>query len=161
MSASYRLIPRFLTQAEREGLCALEAGGAGWVPGRQGTGYSKRALARDGLVERALREMAGGMAGMAGAGVEVLEWDAWLLDYPAGVGIPPHTDPLRDGSHLRLNVLLIGDGAAFYLDGPGRLPLIAAGDALIFRPDAMRHGVHAGTGARRVWSVGCRAGQAG
>lgn len=54
------------------------------IKGRQGTGYAKLKLLRS----------------------ERLKMDAYILKYPEGSHIPPHTDPVDSNKHYRLNVVL-------------------------------------------------------
>lgn len=56
-----------------------------WQRGRQGTGYDKMLL----LTAR-----------------WPLPFDSYLLRYPEGSEIPPHTDPVGAGRHYRLNIVL-------------------------------------------------------
>jgi hypothetical protein len=56
-----------------------------WQRGRQGTGYDKMLL----LTAR-----------------WPLPFDSYLLRYPEGSEIPPHTDPVTTGRHYRLNIVL-------------------------------------------------------
>lgn len=63
-----------------------------WLPGRQGTGYRKLLL---------------------GQGAR---WDAWILDYPPGHGIPAHTDPVPGRRHLRLNFAILTGGSQIVAD---------------------------------------------
>ncbi len=105
-----------------------------YVAGRQGTGYFKKALFE----------------------VELGSWgfDGWLLWYPVGAHIPPHTDPVKGKKHWRLNIVLrnADQGGEFHTDGLIKnLPRIT-----LFRPDLARHGVTKVTrGARHVLSLGC------
>jgi hypothetical protein len=56
-----------------------------WQHGRQGTGYGKMLL----LTAR-----------------RPLPFDSYLIRYPEGAEIPPHTDPVTIGRHYRLNIIL-------------------------------------------------------
>lgn len=35
-------------------------------------------------------------------------WDVWLIDYPEGVGLATHIDPVKAKEHHRLNIRLMG-----------------------------------------------------
>lgn len=98
-----------------------------WVPGRQNSGYLKRLLAR-------------------GPG-----FDLYLLRYPSGSYIAPHTDPVPGRVHLRVNVLLKkprsgGDftGEVVYVDRPR---------VKVFRSDRT-HSITPVEGERLVLSLG-------
>ena len=56
-----------------------------WQRGRQGSGYDKMLL----LTAR-----------------WPLPFDSYLIRYPEGSAIPPHTDPVSTGRHYRLNIVL-------------------------------------------------------
>lgn len=56
-----------------------------WQRGRQGTGYDKMLLA---------------------TARWPLPFDSYLIRYPEGSEIPPHTDPVQAGRHYRLNIVL-------------------------------------------------------
>lgn len=113
------LLRGFLSAAERAEILAgapdpcAPGRAQGWEQGRQGTGYRKRALPRDGRAARAEAAILAAHAAQAGGeqgapGWAVLERDGWLLWYPAGVGIAAHTDPVGAGAHWRLNVVIAG-----------------------------------------------------
>lgn len=110
-----------------------------WRPGRQGTGYRKMLLAESSW----------------------LGFDVYLLDYPPGVGIPRHTDPVEGKKHHRINVVLRGSLVAFHvvvpssgLVQPWMLRSFLGGRVVKFRPDVLEHGVTAGEGRRLVLSIG-------
>jgi hypothetical protein len=54
-----------------------------WQRGRQGTGYDKMLLATASWP---------------------IPFDSYLIRYPDGSEIPPHTDPVSTGRHYRLNI---------------------------------------------------------
>lgn len=142
-----RSIPGFLTPRERVVLLNV-AKRTTWEPGRQGTGYEKLNVLGDvacmRLVKRAAKEL-----------FEPELMDAWLLRYPVGSDIPAHTDAAIDGMcHVRLNALVLGSlGGLLYLDGAEQI--FDEGDALVFRPDLVRHQVTpVERNARLVFSVG-------
>jgi hypothetical protein len=101
-----------------------------WEHGRQNTGYDK------------LRLFIG-------------KWfDCYLLRYPPGSCIPPHTDPVTNYQHFRLNIVLIPaqEGGEFsYSD-----PIFAWGPVKLFRSDRSTHSVSkvGGKRSRYVLSVG-------
>ena len=142
-----RNVPGFLSPRERVILLTV-ARSEGFEPGRLDTGYEKKNvlehLACERLIKRAVKEL----------GDPVL-FDAWLLRYPVGSEIPAHVDPPIDGlSHVRLNALVLaGQGGLLYLDG-AEAPL-DEGEALLFRPDVVRHQVtRVERNPRLVFSVG-------
>ncbi|HEY4057938.1 MAG TPA: hypothetical protein VGM39_15090 [Kofleriaceae bacterium] len=51
-----------------------------WELGRQGSGYRKMKLGQGRF------------------------WDLYVLDYPPGIGIPEHSDPVAGKRHLRVNL---------------------------------------------------------
>lgn len=103
-----------------------------WQRGRQGTGYDKMLL----LTAR-----------------WPVPFDAYLIRYPDGSEIPPHTDPVGAGRHYRLNIILKSpaSGGEFVCADP----LLATKRIKLFRPDASTHGVtRVVGGSRYVFSVG-------
>lgn len=167
----YRVHERLLSRAERElvGAHAIAERNR-FEGGRQAGGYAKLALAQgsEGDVGRAdtiLAELVARcrarLAPLPSAELGRAQWvafDAYLLRYDVGAFIPPHVDPpLADGNrHLRLNaiVLVPERGGELRLDGE-RVEL-AAGDAVVFRPDLREHAVSVVEGSPRlVLSVGC------
>jgi hypothetical protein len=146
-----RVLPAFLSARERVVVAnlarAADKSGA-FEPGRGGTGYDKasllESLAAERLVKRCLKAL----------GDPVL-FDAWLIRYPVGSEIAAHTDPPIEGlCHVRLNALaLAGRGGLLYVDGAE--VLLDTGDAVLFRPDLMRHLVTRVEGNERLMlSVG-------
>jgi hypothetical protein len=97
-----------------------------WLPGRQGTGYRKLHL---------------------GQGAR---WDAWIINYPAGHGIPAHVDPLPDRRHLRLNLTILTGGSRLVADATW----FRLGERVIVFWSDRRHRVEPGAGRRIVISVG-------
>lgn len=147
-----RVIRDFLDASDLAALSALIAGVSQqrWQDGRQGTGYHKLSL-RDELgdeltplAQRSLRALA----------VDVIDWDCYVLRYPAGSFIPLHRDPTDEHRHLRLNAIVQASTGGQLTIG-GQAIELHRGDAVVFRPDAVDHAVAAGTGTRYVWSVGC------
>ncbi len=103
-----------------------------WRRGRQGTGYDKMLL----LTAR-----------------WPLAFDSYLIRYPEGSEIPPHTDPVTAGRHYRLNVILKSSrrGGEFVCAAP----IFATQRIKLFRPDACEHSVtRVEGGSRYVLSIG-------
>ena len=103
-----------------------------WRPGRQGTGYEKMVL----LVNPWL-----------------VPFDSYLIRYQEGRSIPPHTDPVTDRRHFRLNIILspARKGGEFYCDDP----IIETRRIKLFRPDKTQHSVTKNEeGTRLVFSFG-------
>lgn len=103
-----------------------------WQRGRQGTGYDKMLL----LTAR-----------------WPLPFDSYLIRYPEGSAIPPHTDPVREGRHYRLNIILKSPraGGEFICANP----IHASRRIKLFRPDACEHSVTRVEGGNRyVLSIG-------
>jgi hypothetical protein len=103
-----------------------------WQRGRQGTGYDKMLLA---------------------TARWPLSFDCYLIRYPEGSEIPPHTDPVKTGRHFRLNVILKSSpsGGEFVC----ATPIFATKRIKIFRPDQCEHSVtRVVGGSRYVFSVG-------
>ena len=158
-----RRFPSFLTAAVRSEIAEIAHEPAledRWKPGRQGTGYEKLDL-REALDAGALDTHRGLLDVLlsqtrVSMGVEVSEWDAYLLRYRDGAYVPEHTDPVADRPHIRLNALITAA-----TDGTGQLRLrgdvfdLAEGDAILFRPDVIDHRVSKVVGERLVFSVGC------
>lgn len=110
-----------------------------WQPGRQGSGYDKMLLL---------------------AGTWPLPFDSYLIRYPDGSSIPPHTDPVQQGRHYRLNIILKSprSGGEFVCDRP----IYASARIKLFRPDQCEHQVtKVQGGSRYVLSIGWVRGQAG
>ena len=97
-----------------------------WLLGRQGTGYRKLRL---------------------GQGAR---WDAWILDYPPGHGIPDHADPLPGRRHLRVNLAILTGGSQI-VAAAVRFRL---GERFIVFWSDRRHRVDPGRGRRVVVSIG-------
>ncbi len=103
-----------------------------WQKGRQGTGYDKMLLV---------------------AAPWPAPFDCYLIRYPEGSEIPPHTDPVQSGRHYRLNIVLIsplsgGDFICAY-------PLFTTNRIKFFRPDVSEHSVtRVIGGSRYVLSLG-------
>lgn len=103
-----------------------------WRRGRQGTGYDKMLL----LTAR-----------------WPVPFDSYLLRFPEGTEIPPHTDPVEAGRHYRLNLVLRmpGSGGQFVCQNP----IYASRRIKFFRPDQSEHSVTKVLGGSRyVLSVG-------
>ncbi|MBS7807920.1 2OG-Fe(II) oxygenase [Variovorax sp. PCZ-1] len=103
-----------------------------WLRGRQGTGYDKMLLA---------------------TARWPLPFDCYLLRYPQGSAIPPHTDPVTDKRHYRLNIVVkrAVEGGDFLC----ATPIFATARIKLFRPDACEHAVsEVKKGSRYVFSLG-------
>lgn len=103
-----------------------------WQRGRQGTGYDKMLLL---------------------TGRWPLPFDSYLIRYPEGSAIPPHTDPVQAGRHYRLNIVVKASprGGEFVC----ATPIWQNRRIKFFRPDACEHSVtRVEGGSRFVLSVG-------
>jgi hypothetical protein len=103
-----------------------------WQRGRQGTGYDKMLLL---------------------TAPWPLPFDSYLIRYPEGAEIPPHTDPVQRGRHYRLNVILKSpkSGGEFVCANP----IFTTRRIKLFRPDACEHSVSRVVGGSRyVLSLG-------
>lgn len=103
-----------------------------WQRGRKGTGYDKMLL----LTAR-----------------WPLRFDSYVIRYPDGSEIPPHTDPVQAGRHYRLNIVIKSpwSGGEFVC----ATPIFASRRIKLFRPDACEHSVtRVVGGSRYVLSVG-------
>lgn len=103
-----------------------------WQRGRQQGGYDKMLLVH---------------------GRWPLLFDCYLLRFPQGAEIPPHTDPVTNGRHFRLNVVLkqARRGGDFVC----ATPLHESARIKFFRPDACEHSVtRVEEGARYLLSIG-------
>lgn len=103
-----------------------------WQSGRQGTGYDKMLLL---------------------TAPWPVPFDSYLIRYPDGSAIPPHTDPVQDGRHYRLNIILKSprSGGEFTCEKP----LFATKRIKLFRPDISEHSVtQVKGGSRYVLSIG-------
>lgn len=103
-----------------------------WQRGRQGSGYDKMLL----LTAR-----------------WPLPFDSYLIRYPEGSAIPPHTDPVQTGRHYRLNLVVKASprGGEFIC----ATPIWQSRRIKLFRPDACEHSVtRVEGGSRYVLSLG-------
>jgi hypothetical protein len=103
-----------------------------WQRGRQGTGYDKMLLL---------------------TAPWPIGFDSYLIRYPDGSEIQPHTDPVKQGRHYRLNVVLKApqSGGEFVCAAP----LFATRRIKLFRPDVCEHSVtRVAGGSRYVLSIG-------
>lgn len=100
-----------------------------WVEGRQGTGYERLTFIRG----------------------DFLPIDLHLLRYRPGSSIPPHTDPVDDMKHYRLNVILTkARGGEF-----SGTTIFETSRIKFFRPDIFEHSVsEVKGGTRYVLSFG-------
>ena len=94
-----------------------------WIPGRQNSGYSKALLFEASWP---------------------LKFDVYVLKFPPGSQIRPHTDPVEGYRHFRANIILkraIG-GLFRVVPQSGIKSYIYRGRRLvIFRPDLIPHSV--------------------
>ena len=103
-----------------------------WQSGRQGSGYDKMLLL---------------------TAPWPVPFDSYLIRYPEGSSIPPHTDPVQRGRHYRLNIILKSprSGGEFVC----RNPIYASDRIKLFRPDVSEHSVSlVQGGSRYVLSIG-------
>lgn len=103
-----------------------------WQRGRQGSGYDKMLL----LTAR-----------------WPLPFDSYLIRYPVGAEIPPHTDAVAHGKHYRLNLVLKRSprGGEFVCS----TPIFSTSRIKLFRPDQCEHSVtRVEGGSRYVLSIG-------
>lgn len=103
-----------------------------WQRGRQGGGYDKLLL---------------------GGTLWPLPCDCYLLRFPTGASVPPHTDRVERGRHYRLNIILrpARKGGDFVCASP----IHASRRIKLFRPDREEHSVTMiEEGTRWVLSIG-------
>lgn len=103
-----------------------------WQKGRQRSGYDKMLLLQS---------------------YWPLPLDVYILRFPEGSEIPPHTDPVSAGEHHRLNILLkrARKGGRFLCAAP----IYESERIKYFRPDACEHSVtKIESGSRYVFSIG-------
>ncbi|MBT1063505.1 2OG-Fe(II) oxygenase [Bowmanella sp. Y26] len=103
-----------------------------WQKGRQKTGYEKMLL--------------------AGA-TWPIKFDLYLLKFPEGCVVPPHTDDVKNGKHYRLNIVLkqAKSGGEFICTSP----IYCSKRIKFFRPDICEHSVtKVISGNRYLLSVG-------
>ena len=103
-----------------------------WQSGRQGSGYDKMLLL---------------------TAPWPVPFDSYLIRYPEGSSIPPHTDPVQRGRHYRLNLILKSprSGGEFVC----ATPIYASARIKLFRPDQCEHSVtRVEGGSRYVLSIG-------
>ena len=103
-----------------------------WKAGRNKTGYFKCKL--------------------FGFAFKLFGMDCYILKYPVGACIPPHTDPVTESKHYRLNIIIkrAKRGGRFYMFSNRFAHRI-----VFFRPDLIEHSVSEVTrGTRYVLSFG-------
>jgi hypothetical protein len=103
-----------------------------WQRGRQQSGYDKMLLLQSAWP---------------------LPFDVYLLRFPTGSEIRPHTDPVETGAHYRLNLVMwrAASGGEFVC----ATPIFASTRIKLFRPDQCEHSVTRVTrGTRYVLSIG-------
>jgi hypothetical protein len=154
VSSPPRRLPAFLAPAARRALRDRAATATGWEAGRQGSGYHKLPLRDAGRADPVLEMLL--VQARVALGVEIIDWDAYLLRYPEGSSVPPHRDSAEGGRHLRLNALIAaGERGTGELRLEGKVFELAPGDAVVFRSDQITHQVSPVVGERLVLSVGC------
>jgi len=82
-----------------------------------------------------------------------LAFDSYLIRYPEGAQIAPHTDPVSSGRHYRLNLILKSpkSGGVFVC----ATPIHDSRRIKLFRPDLCEHSVtRVVGGSRYVLSIG-------
>ncbi|MBL8521533.1 MAG: 2OG-Fe(II) oxygenase [Betaproteobacteria bacterium] len=82
-----------------------------------------------------------------------IPFDSYLIRYPDGSSIPPHKDPVSNGRHYRLNIILKSpkSGGEFVCASP----IFASRRVKFFRPDQCEHSVTRVEGGNRyVLSIG-------
>lgn len=89
-----------------------------WERGRQKSGYDKMLL--------------------CGA-IWPIKFDSYLLKFPEGSEIKPHTDKVTSGKHYRLNIVIknADDGGEFICSNP----IFESKRIKLFRPDISEHQV--------------------
>lgn len=86
--------------------------------------------------------------------------DGYLLHYPPGSRVPPHVDPVADGRHWRLNLVLVpagpgpADGGFVCPFSRRHRPLILTPRLALFRSDRVIHAVTPCRRDRFVLSLG-------
>ena len=103
-----------------------------WQLGRQGSGYDKMLLL---------------------TAPWPIAFDSYLIRYPIGSLIPPHTDPVTGRNHYRLNIIVKRSkgGGEFVCANP----IYSSSRIKLFRPDRSEHSVTQVTGSSRyVLSLG-------
>lgn len=111
-----------------------------FVSGRQGTGYKTLTLFKTFLPNWVRRV------------TKFVAVDCYIIVYPDGSHIPPHTDSVGVGRHHRLNIILKRPlfGGEFICPKSFRL----FNRIYYFRPDEMEHAVTPCIGKRVVFSLG-------
>jgi hypothetical protein len=103
-----------------------------WQSGRQSSGYDKMLLLQS---------------------MWPLPFDLYILRFPEGSEVKPHTDPVSFGRHFRLNIVLkpATVGGEFQCANP----IFETSRIKLFRPDACEHSVtKVELGTRYVLSIG-------
>ena len=103
-----------------------------WQRGRQRSGYDKMLLLQS---------------------LWPLPFDVYILRFPEGSTVPPHTDAVAEGRHYRCNIVLrrAREGGEFACASP----IFQSRRIKLFRPDACEHSVtRVVRGTRYVLSTG-------
>jgi len=145
------VLAAFLSDDEVHALRAL-AGGDGWKPGRQGTGYD--ILPLQAVLPATPGSLIARSLALLGTPFEHY-WDVYLIRYRDGSFIAPHVDDAQHGKrHRRINAVLTPADAGGELTIGGQRIALATGDAVRFYPDRELHEVTPVTGTRLLFSVG-------
>lgn len=146
-----------------------------WSEGRGATGYYKLDVHREPLLDILVNRYLFLIAENVSRGNKLHAWgvlsavqahrkyDAWIVHYPTGSHIPPHTDPTPEEGlrHVRVNILLQepGWGGLFYVarrsDPPMEYCPMSTGEGWLFHSGELEH--HVGRvykGDRYVLSIG-------
>ncbi|QZO15159.1 2OG-Fe(II) oxygenase [Pseudoalteromonas piscicida] len=103
-----------------------------WQFGRQQSGYQKMLLA---------------------TAMWPVKFDMYLLKFPTGCEVPPHTDKVVSGKHFRLNIVL--KRAKLGGEFKCKDPLYSSSRIKLFRPDKSEHSVSkVEAGTRVLLSIG-------
>lgn len=103
-----------------------------WTKGRQGSGYDKLKIMESRFP---------------------LPFDIYLIRYPVGSYIGPHTDPVTGRKHYRCNIVLKASAAGGVFNCAS--PIFESERIKIFRPDKSEHSVTPVLGSPRyVLSIG-------
>lgn len=103
-----------------------------WQRGRQNSGYEKMLI--------------------CGA-IWPMKFDVYILKFPQGSEVKPHTDTVKSGKHYRLNIVLKNatKGGEFICESP----LYESNRIKLFRPDISSHRVsNVIEGSRYLLSIG-------
>ena len=86
-------------------------------------------------------------------GLWPIKFDMYLLKFPEGCEVPPHTDKVNSGKHFRLNIVIkqAKSGGHFLC----KSPIYCSSRIKFFRPDVCEHSVtKVISGNRYLLSIG-------